>query len=334
MENRNAERLELLAKIASFYFEEGFSQQEIAKRTGYSPSMISRLLLEARKLGLVEIRVHHPMRRNPDLEQSLQEMLGLKIVRVLGHELQSDTLMLRQLGVLGARLVEELLYDNITIGVAWGRGVYEVVNSVRSGACAGAHVIQMIGSLGSVELLMNGQELSQRLARALIGYYTPLSAPLFVPDEATRNALRMDPQIQKVFEQFHNIELALLGIGTLDPDYSNLIRAGYLTGEQLVELEQYGAVGDVCALHFDLYGNLVESPLDRRILGIDATTLAKIPMKIGIAGGAPKVLPIIGASRAGLIDVLVTDELAAVKIAGILKRMMWREQTEEVAVHE
>jgi DNA-binding transcriptional regulator LsrR (DeoR family) len=278
--------------------------------------------------------VHQPLRRNLQLEQEMQERLGLKIVRVSGHDQESDVLMLRQLGILGARLVEELLYDNITIGMAWGRGVYEVVNSIRSGACVGAHVIQMIGSLGSVEMRLNGQDLSQRLARALIGYYTPLSAPLIVPDEATCNALRRDPQIQGVFEQFNNIELALVGIGTLDPEFSNIIRAGYLTEEQLIELEQYGAVGDVCALHFDLYGNLVEVPLNQRIMGIDAATLAKIPMKIGVAGGAYKVLPIIGASRAGLIDVLVTDELTAVKIIGILKKMSWREQTYEVSSHE
>lgn len=329
MESRNADKLELLAKIASFYFEEGLSQHEIAERTGYSSSMISRLLLEARKQGLVEIRVHHPLRRCPELEQELQERLGLKIVRVLGHDLRSQPQMLRQLGRVAARLMEELIYDNITIGVAWGPAVYETVNAIRPGACVGAHIVQMIGSLGMLEPIVDGQELSQHLARLLIGYYTPLPAPLFVADETTRNALLTDPHITKVFDQFHNIELALVGIGTLDPEQSSLVQAGYLNAEQLFELEQNGAVGDVCAINYDLYGNLVELPLNNRVIGIGAETLMKIPLKIGIAGGPHKVLPIIGASRAGLIDVLVTDEMAATSVNGILKRMSsWREQPE------
>ena len=47
------DRLELLAKIASWYFEEDMTQTEIAARTNYSPSMVSRLLSEARKCGVV-----------------------------------------------------------------------------------------------------------------------------------------------------------------------------------------------------------------------------------------------------------------------------------------
>lgn len=330
MESRNADRLELLAKIAGFYFEEGLSQHEIAVRTGYSSSMISRFLLEARKQGVVEIRVHHPLRRSLELEQELQERLGLKIVRVLGHDLRSYDQMLRQLGRLAARLVEELVHDNITIGVAWGPAVFETVNAIRAGVSVGAHVIQLIGSMGTLEPTVDGQELAQHLARVLIGYYTPLPAPLFVADEKIRDGLLLDPHISKVFDQFHNVELALVGVGTLDPEQCSLIHAGYLNADQLFELEQNGAVGDVCGIFFDLYGNLVELPLTNRVITIGSEDLIKVPLKVGIAGGPQKVLPIIGASRSGLIDCLVTDEMAATSIIGILKRMTsWREQTEE-----
>src|SRR5438270_10083570 len=77
------ERLELLAKVASWYFEDNLTQTEIAARTGYSPSMVSRLLSEARKHGIVEIRVHHPIERRVDLEQELRNRLGLDTVRVV-----------------------------------------------------------------------------------------------------------------------------------------------------------------------------------------------------------------------------------------------------------
>jgi deoxyribonucleoside regulator len=327
MDDWNADRLEQLADIASDYFEKGLTQAEIAAKNGYSASMISRLLLKARELGVVEIKIHHPLRRRMDLEDELQDLLGLKVVRVLVHDVLPYPQMLRQLGGLAARLVEELIRDNITIGVAWGPAVYETINAIRPGICTGAHVVQMIGSIGTLEPQIDGQELARRLARALIGYYTPLHAPLFVDSESTRESLLNDPQIQRVFEQFKKIEMALVGVGTLDPDHSSLVQAGYLNGKQLEELEQYGAVGDVCALDFDLYGNMVDVPLLKRIIGIDATTLAAIPLKIGIAGGPYKVLPIIGASRAGLVDMLVIDEMAATSALNILRRMVsWREE--------
>ena len=122
-------------------------------------------------------------------------------------------------------------------------------------------------------------------------------------------------------EQFKAIDLVLTGVGTLDPERSSLVRAGYLTDVQLMELEQYGAVGEICGISFDLYGNVLDVPLTRRIVGIDAVTLAAVPVKFAIAGGHHKILPIIGASRAKLIDILVTDEIAAQGAARILRKM-------------
>lgn len=89
------------------------------------------------------------------------------------------------------------------------------------------------------------------------------------------------------------------------------MRAGYLTTKQLEDLRAAGAVGDVCAIHITLDGALVDTPLTRCILGIDAATLRKVPIRIGVAGGQAKALPIIAASRSGLINRLVTDEVAA-----------------------
>ena len=39
----NGERLELLARVASMYYESDMTQAQVALRTGYSRSMISRL---------------------------------------------------------------------------------------------------------------------------------------------------------------------------------------------------------------------------------------------------------------------------------------------------
>jgi DNA-binding transcriptional regulator LsrR (DeoR family) len=129
-----------------------------------------------------------------------------------------------------------------------------------------------------------------------------------------------ETQVQRVVEQFRNIDLAIVGVGTIDPEQASLLRAGYLTVSQLEELRDAGAVGDVCAIHFDMEGKLIDTPLTRRIVGIDAETLAAIPTKIGIAGGDPKVSAIIGAARAGFINTLVTDELTATSILSRLKK--------------
>lgn len=62
------DRLELLARIAGLYYEDRLTQEEIAQQTGYSRSMISRFLTEARDLNVVEVKVNHPLGRHRELE--------------------------------------------------------------------------------------------------------------------------------------------------------------------------------------------------------------------------------------------------------------------------
>ncbi len=305
---------ELLAKMASLYYEEGLGQAAIATRTGYSRSMVSRLLTEARSRGIVEIHVHYPLRRRTDLEHKLQELLALKVVRVAGSGTLGQAQALRRVGVMAAQLIDELAHDVTTMGVSWGMAVYETVMNLHMSPESPMNVIQMIGSLGAPNPEIDGPELAQQLARNLMGRYTTLPAPLFVDNERTRRSLLSDSRVKRVLSQFRDVELALVGVGTLEAEGSSLLRSGYLTSAQAAELKQAGAVGDVCINFFDREGQLVNTPLTRCVVGIDPDALAAIPLKIGVAGGATKKWPIIGASRGDLINVLVTDDKTAMSI--------------------
>ncbi|NLH09610.1 MAG: sugar-binding transcriptional regulator, partial [Chloroflexi bacterium] len=108
--------------------------------------------------------------------------------------------------------------------------------------------------------------------------------------------------------------VAVVGIGTIDPSMSSLLRAGYLTPKELKDLAESGVVGDVCALMFDIEGNLLDVPLARRVVGVQADMLRQIPLVLGVACGAVKAAAIHGALRARLINALVTDGEAARRV--------------------
>jgi DNA-binding transcriptional regulator LsrR (DeoR family) len=313
------DRLELLARIASLYYEDGLNQERIASQMGYSRSMVSRLLAEAHSQHVVEIRVHHPLERHLELEAELQQRLGLKGVRVLKRGRLNHVHMLRRLGGLAAPLVEELLHDQSTLGVSWGTGLSEVANALRLRSRSNIHVVQLIGLIGAAESPeIDNPELAQRFARALGGRYSILPAPLLVDSPATREALLSDYRVQRVLAFARQMDLALLGIGAVEAQYSTLVRAGCISAAQADELAQAGAVGDVSAIHYTACGEIVDSPLTRRVISISAEALAAVPNKLGIAGGQAKPVPIIGAVRARLINLLVTDDVAA---SGVLREL-------------
>jgi DNA-binding transcriptional regulator LsrR (DeoR family) len=313
------ERLELLARVASLYYEDGLNQERIAQHMGYSRSMVSRLLAEAHQQHVVEIRVHHPLERHAELESELQQRLGVKTVRVLKRGQIGHALMLRRLGGLAAPLVEELLHDQGTLGVSWGTGVSEVANALKPRSRTNIHVVQLVGLIGAADSPeIDNPELAQRFARTLGGRYSILPAPLLVDSAATREAMLNDYRVQRVLAHVRQMDLAILGIGAVEPQYSTLVRAGCISTTQAAELLQAGAVGDVSAIYFDRTGRLVETPLTRRIIAVSAQALAEVPHKLGIAGGQAKPLPILGAVRAGLVNMLVTDDVAA---SGVLREL-------------
>lgn len=313
------ERLELLARISELYYEDRLTQEQIAAQTGYSRSMVSRFLTEARDQQVVEIKVHHPLERRRDMEDLLQNLLGLKVVQVLARGTLNYIQMLRRLGVLAARFVEDLIFDNATIGVSWGEAISETITALRPRTRTGIHVVQMIGSLGPPNPEIDGPELARRLARTLGGQYSTFPVPLFVDSEMTRQMLMNDTRVQRVVEHFKDVDLALLGVGTVESERSSLLRGNYLAEAQLLGLQQAGAVGDVAVIHFDLQGQVVDIPLARQVMGIDAATLLERPLRVGVAGGQFKSKPILGASRAGFINMLITDEVAASGVLQLLQ---------------
>jgi lsr operon transcriptional repressor len=61
----------------------------------------------------------------------------------------------------------------------------------------------------------------------------------------------------------------------------------------------------------DADGQPVDLEINERIIGLTLEQIARIPRVIGVAGGAAKREIVLAALRAGILDVLVTDQATA-----------------------
>jgi len=309
----DTDRLEFLAQVASWYYEQQLTQEEIARRIGKSRSMVSRLLREAREQGVVEVRVRYPLlRRHAALEAALCDSFALQKAWVLDNPPADYTTLLARLGELGARCLRNQLRDGISIGVGWGTAVHAVVRAMNEHPLRLATVVQIIGAVGYGDPLIDGPELARWLAQKLDAAYRFLHAPLLVEDEDVANALLQERAVAETLAAARQVDIAIIGVGTVVPRLSSLRRAGYLTQEDLVTLQENGAVGDIVARQLDIRGRVLDIPLNRRIIGIDVPEgLRSIPLVIAVAGGLPKAPAILAALRSGLINAIVTDAVAA-----------------------
>jgi lsr operon transcriptional repressor len=64
----------------------------------------------------------------------------------------------------------------------------------------------------------------------------------------------------------------------------------------------------------DADGKVVELPLHERRIGIELSGLRYIPKVVGVAARVHRAEAILGTLRGGFLDVLVTNELAAIRL--------------------
>ncbi|NJN92903.1 MAG: sugar-binding transcriptional regulator [Anaerolineales bacterium] len=305
------DKLALLAKVASLYYEKNLTQAEIAQRLNISRPQVSRLLTEGRQEGVVEIIIHHPAPKSSSLEQELIDRFALKEIKILVTGPIGYAQLVERLGVLAARHMEERLEDDMILGISWNTGVYQVVNALRAARQKKVTVVQLTGAVGSINPLIDGPDLTRWLAQTLGGQYKYLPAPLLVESPATREALLQDRSIRESMALLDQMDMALIGIGSLSPALSSLLLADYITEAELREIIRQGGVGDICSHHFDLRGQILPLELHQRLIGVSLDTLKKTPYVIGVGGGIDKASAVLGALRLGVIDCLITDEIAA-----------------------
>ena len=304
-------RSDLLIRVASMYYERDYSQQKIADILNISRSNISRLLTEAKNKGFVEIRVNKRYPTSTVLEKALIEEFGIEDALVLNSSSADYERRLAMVGRLAAWHLEQNIKEGDTIAIAWGTGVSSAVQAFPSMTMFNTDVVQMLGSVGRVDSVIDGPELARELASKLGGKHYYLHAPLFVDSGQTRDLFLQQVTIQETLNIARKARLALAGIGTTEPGRSSFLRAGHLTEDELTELRNLGAVGETCGQHFDIDGNATGLDINERVISLSAEDIRTIPHTIAVACGLHKKRSIIGALRGGFINVIATDDITA-----------------------
>jgi lsr operon transcriptional repressor len=116
-----------------------------------------------------------------------------------------------------------------------------------------------------------------------------------------------------VLKQACGVEYALVGVRTPTAD-ATIAGMGYLTADDSRGLHERGVVGDILGQFFDARGDVVDLPIHERRIGIELADLGRIPTVVGVAGGIHKAEAILGALHGGFLDVLVTNELTAIRL--------------------
>ena len=312
-----------LAEVAHLYYIKNLTQGHIAERIGMSRSNVSRMLKEARDRGLVEIRIHAPLTAAGGLQEELGGRLGLRECLVLANPrlgtaaaaTASDRM--HRLSALGARYLQENIADGSVVGVSWSSTVYHVVSSRYLQEKPDTVAVQLMGSIGGSITELDGVSITARLADTLGARAHYLHAPMLVASALVREGLMRDPHIRATLEVARGADTMVVSVGTIDRR-SGQYRTGYLDDGDLESIRARGAVGDICGSYFSRDGSPVRLEMTGRTIAIGFEEMRAIPNRVGVSGGPGKALANIGAVRAGLLNVLITDQDTAAEMLAIL----------------
>lgn len=304
--------LRLTTRIARMYHERGIGQARIAEQLGLSQARVSRLLKQAEQLGIVKITVHVPEGIHADDEIRLEDRYGLDEVVLVSVEesaQQNDDDIARALGSTVASYLELTLPAMESVGVSsWSSTLLAAVNAMRpTGPGATQHIVQALGGVGVPVAQRFATRLTEHLAELTHAEPVFMLAPGVVQSLEAKQALLADPTCRQAIGHFEHLSAVLMGIGAIPP--SRMLReSGNVFSEQdLHDLKQAGAVGDVCMRFFDADGQPIRTSFDDRVIGISAAQILKTRRRIGVAGGPRKFEAIRAAVRGGWISTLITD---------------------------
>ncbi len=305
---------ELLAQVASLYYEQNLTQTDIADRLGLSRVKVYRLLTEAREAGVVRIQIEWPIQRDSDLEARLRERFSLPEALVLKTGLTDPAGTLAQLGQLAATLLETHLTDAQTIALCPGRSTHAVVHALKPNIAANIRVVQAIGNMPDALLEYDAAALARGLAQKLGGEVVYLSSPLVADTMESAGVLRTQRDIARALDAARHADLALVGVGDLDPVSSGFVRTGLLSAAELDALRADGATGDIAWRIFDGAGRLHPCDFNQRVIGLSLADLTGIARVVAVAAGIHKADAIRAALRSGALHALATDDRTAAAV--------------------
>ena len=301
--------LRLLVRAATMYHLEGLTQAEVAARLGLSRPTAGRLIARARAQGLVRVVIDAPPHLagsiHTDEERELETVFGLKEALIIDQLADGTQTGDSALGRAGASVLIRRLEPNSTLGFTWGPETVAVADSITPRSASCRRVVQMDGSMTSVEYHTGVDHALSRFAERLGAQPLRLVAPLYA-DPDTVKALQRDSILSQSFKAAEEADVMVFGVGSVTTS-TTLFEGAYIDAAILDELTGLGAVGEIGGRFYDKDGVTVESSLVDRTVSVPLEAVRSCPTTMLISGGTHRRESILGALRGGLATTLITD---------------------------
>ncbi len=305
----NGGRLDDAARAGWLYYVAQNTQDEIAEKMRVSRQSAQRLVALAMRERLVKFRLDHPIAHCMDLAERLKDRYGLTYCEVTLADPSSDDPALGIAQVAADEMEKILGADQpVVMALGTGREIRGAVEQMSPMRCPHHKVVSLVGNLapdGSASF----NDVIMRIGDTVQAPHYPMAVPVIATSKQERDVLCSQVPIRSNIELAESADIAFVGIGEVD-DSPPLLTDGFITQQELLELQGAGAAGEIVGWAFDDQGTLIEGLTNDRVASVPLSKLADLPV-IGVARGAKKLRAMRAALAGRWVTGLVTDEASA-----------------------
>ncbi|WP_337020766.1 sugar-binding transcriptional regulator [Mammaliicoccus sciuri] len=296
-------------KIAKLYYQEGLSQEAIAKKLNISRPTISRLLNHAKNQGFVTIKIDDPYQDAESLASLLKAKYNLKDC-VVEHASYNDYSNIQTaIGKKTAEYLKKIVKSGDNIGISWGKTMYQVSQYLEQSHFKDIGIIQLKGGISFSDVDTRSHQILERFAQAYNATPRDLPLPVIFDVKEVKDMVEKDRHIKSILDQGRQVDVAIFTVGTVR-DSSLLFKLGFLSEEEKERLKK-SAVGDICSRFYNSKGEVADEAINNRTIGIELDALKGIEHSVLVAGGEHKIASIRGALEGKLSNILITDQYTA-----------------------
>jgi deoxyribonucleoside regulator len=215
----------------------------------------------------------------------------------------------RVIGNAAGMYITDQLTDNSCVGVGWGATLYASLQTLSPRELQNVEVVSMLGGIVEARRF-NPAEFAWQFANTVGANCYLLAAPAIVDSEETRRALIDRCGLDDVLKRSERMDMALLSVGTMS-SLSTSFRFGFLSEVERNSLIKAGAIGDLLYNFYASDGELVDHPINRRVMSMPVQRLKRVRKRVMISGGLDKVEALLGGIRLVQANVLITSENTA-----------------------
>jgi len=311
--SKDDKKQELAARAAWMYYVAGVTQQEIARALGLSRQVAQRLVSSAREMGMVSVKIDHPVTHCLHLAGDIQAKYDLDLCRVVPSANLDDDAIQQMLAVEGAAVMSQFISEETpqVFGIGSGKTLRSIIDALPWIDRQQHQCVSMIGAIARDDSGTR-YDVPLKMAEKMQGKYFFIPAPLYA-DTPEDKAMWVQHQVyQRVTQRAMQADVAFVGIGEVEPGCP-LNAEGFITDAQVAALNARGVVGEMLGHFFNQQGQRIWGETDDLLTSVqlESRTRRKI---IGFAGSERKYPAIRAALTGGWVSGLVTDEDTALKL--------------------